>query len=208
MRALAAAASLAAILASCGGGGDAPPDVETKKSGCDDRGINPERGRTGTCLQDGYKITVVNRGDLLELESWAIKLNDYATVRTLGEGSGEVARATGRFVVVDMTVTSKLDRPANFDDNQDQMALSLGDSTFRQSFKAANGPVVDSCLIKEPAVVQPGASKTCKLIFDVPSKAAANLTTQKAAGNLNFFADIVEGDYQESTRVGTIRLYR
>jgi hypothetical protein len=206
VRALAAAVSLAAILASCDGG-DAPTDVE-KKSGCDDRGINPERGRTGTCLQGGYKLTVVNRGDLLELEGWAIKLNDYATAKTLGEGSGEVARATGTFVVFDLTVTSKLDRPTNFDDNQDQMALSLGDSTFRQSFEAANGPVDDSCLTEEPAVIQPGASKTCKIIFDVPSKAAANLTSQKAVGNLNFFSDVVEVGFEENTRVGTIRLYR
>jgi hypothetical protein len=206
VRALAAAVSLAAILASCSGG-DGPTDVE-KKSECDDRGINPERVRTGTCLQGGYKLTVVNRGDLLELEGWALRLNDYATAKTLGEGSGEVARATGTFIVFDLTATSKLDRPANFDDNQDQMALSLGDSTYRQSFEAANGPVVDSCLTKEPAVLQPGASKTCKIIFDVPSKVAANLTSRKAVGNLNFFSNVVESGYEERTSVGTIRLYR
>ena len=207
MRALAAAVCLAATLASCGGGDDASTDLE-QKSGCDDRGINPERGRTGTCLQGGYKLTVVNRGDLLKLEGWTLKLNDYATAKTLGERSGKVARAAGTFVVLDLTVTSDLDRPANFDDNQDQMALSLGDSTFRQSFEAANGPVADSCLIKKPAVIQPGTSKTCKLIFDVPRKAAANLTSAEAVGNLTFFPAIVEGSYEESTRVGTIRLYR
>lgn len=204
---LAAAVSLAVILASCGGGGDASTNVE-QESGCDDRGINPERGRTGTCLQDGYKLTVVNRGDLLEVEGWTIELNDYATAKTLGEGSGKVARAGGTFVVFDLTVTSKLKRPANFDDNQDQLALSLGDSTFRQSFEAANGPVADSCLTKKPAVIQPGASKTCKIIFDVPSRVAANLTSREAVGNLNFFPAIVEGGYEESSRVGTIRLYR
>jgi hypothetical protein len=57
-------------------------------------------------------------------------------------------------------------------------------------------------------VIQPGASKTCKIIFDVPSKAAANLTSQKAVGNLNFFSDVVEVGFEENTRVGTIRLYR
>lgn len=206
MRALAAAFSIAAILASCAGD-RARTDVE-KKSGCDRRGIDPEQGRTGTCLEGGYKLTVVNRGDLLELEGWTLELNGHSTAKTLGERPGKVARAAGMFVVFDLTATSKLDRPTNFDDNQDQLALSLGDRTFRQSWEAANGPVADSCLAKEPAVLQPGASKTCKIIFDVPSKVAAHLTSPKEGGNLNFFVDVVEAGYKESSRVGTIRLYR
>jgi hypothetical protein len=207
VRILGATLFLAAILASCGGGGDTPTDVE-KESECDDRGINPERGRTGTCLQGGYKLTVVNRGDLLQLEDWTLKLNDYATAKTLGEGSGEVARADGTFVVFGLTVTNRQDRPVTFDDNQDQMTLSLGDNTFRQSFEAASGPVVDSCLTKKPALIPAGTSKTCKIAFDVPTKAAESLTSRKAVGNLNFFATVVETGDAEKARVGTIRLYR
>lgn len=204
MRTLGAAVSLAAILASCGGGGDTPTDVE-RKTECDDRGINPERGRTGTCVQGGYKFTVVDRRDLLELENLAVKLNDYATARSVGHGSAGVARATGTFVIFDLTVTNKLRRPATFDDNQDHTLLLLGDNAFRESFEAADGPVADSCLVKRPAEIQPEASKTCKIIYDVPSPTAANLTSPRAAGNLNFFSGAVGDGLQ---RIGTIRLYR
>src|SRR5829696_9947369 len=82
---------------------------------------------------------------------------------------GDAERASGVFVIVSLTATNKLDSPATIDSSAEQFHLLTDDKQYSQNFDVANGGIDDSCLFKDPQEVQPGLSKTCKAVFDVPS---------------------------------------
>lgn len=195
---------------------EAPGETETEtetdepaSKACDDKGINREGLKTGTCYEGGYRLTVVNKDDLLKLEELNAKLNGWTTASNLASGGGGgSARAAGIFVIFDLTITNKLNGPVAFDETQDQVILGIGERNFTENFDAQNGPLEDSCLWKEPSEIQPGLSKTCKVVFDVPPKAAELMTerSDKGGGNLVLF-NFSDQDTEDRNRYGAFRLY-
>lgn len=182
-------------------------ETEPEDDSCEAKGINPEKLKTGTCTDDqGRTAVVVNKADTLQLKELSVTMNGFTTAETLGGEFDDPVSASGVFVVFDLTVTNKLDMPASFDQDQDQVVLALGNANYTESFEAENGPVEDSCLFKEPSDIQPGTSKSCKVVFDVSAKHGQNVAAKSLKGNLNVlnFSDSAEESFN---RYGTIRLY-
>jgi hypothetical protein len=116
--------------------------------------------------------------------------------------------ASGEFIVASMTITNELPAPQSFDEAGTQQAgLILDGSVFKEDLAAENGADTQSCLRTHGTPIQPRASQTCDVIFDVPKSAAADLG-KHGSGDLylvNFGSDLSGGAFPQT--IGQIRLY-
>ena len=100
-------------------------------------GIDRAALKEGVCQSRGHTVKVVDRGSELRLNELDATFHGYATAKSLTAETG-TASARGTFVILDLAVTNRLNRPVRFD--PDQIVLRLGGRTFTHHFDAMNMP--------------------------------------------------------------------
>jgi hypothetical protein len=164
--------------------------------------------REGTCTHAGVTWVIVDQNHTLELSTLWAKLAAVRTAKGLASGAA-TSTASGKFVIASVTITNKLAAPQTFDQAHTQQAgLILNGAVFKEAVGAESGSDSNSCLKRNGAQIQPGASETCDVIFDVPASAAADLG-KHGSGDLwlaNFGSDLTASVFPQT--VGQIRLYR
>jgi hypothetical protein len=170
-------------------------------------GINPTGMREGTCTHAGITWTIVDEFHTLNLKTLSAKLIDVRTTKSLASTTA-ASTANGDFLVATVTLTNKLAAPQTFDSAATQQAgLILDGAVFKEATDAENEADATSCLKLHSSPIQPGASLTCDVIFDVPTSAAADLG-KHGSGDLylvNFGSDLAGSVYPQA--IGQIRLY-
>jgi hypothetical protein len=194
----AALAAVTGICCSCGNSGNvgtvvrtmtappvtvtAAPTATTSASSasrdCDALGINYKQLKEGTCVSGGKTISVVNKSSTVHLSSLDAALNGFYTQASLGDSSGSGAPASGKFVILSITIKNKLHTPQQWQNGQASLFIAMSTSagnSYSESFAAENGPDGNSCLSKSGALsggFQPGLAITCDVVFDVPADAS------------------------------------
>ncbi len=170
---------------------------------CDELGINSEEMREGTCKEGAETFVVVNRDSTLRLpELDATLIGEEVTDSIAGEFSAE--SASGTFVIFTLKVKNKLHSPTAFDSNQQQVTLVVNENQYTEDFDAENGPL-ESSFMWQGEAIQPEATQTGTVVFDVPVSIAKKIPKE---GNL----DIIDFSGSESYGVskgpiGIIRTY-
>jgi hypothetical protein len=165
---------------------------------CARRGIDPDRGTTGTCKLGAQTLTVVNRGQRLTLAGYTVtrvqaRISRVLTSRTLGSR----ARARGRFVEIAFRVTN-------------HGTSELGDVTptlvvgkRRYSVDQRHQFFVQG---DNPFPIQSGERATVRAVYDVPPTIARQV---RSIGGL-----VVNGDSKRTaatidgaSTIGRVRLH-
>jgi hypothetical protein len=173
---------------------------------CNALGINPVGMREGTCTHGGITYVVVNEDHTLKLATLWASLNGVHTARSLTNDTA-VATARGQFLMATLSITNKLPHPRTFDQGHTQQAGVILDGAVYKEDVAAENADSNSCLRQNGTSIQPGDSKTCDVIFDIPTTAAADLG-KHGSGDLylvNFGSDLSGSTLAQM--VGQIRLY-
>lgn len=179
-----------------------PQEVD---SSCESKGINAQEKKEGVCEgESGQKVRVVNRDSLLRMRELNVRLVNVEVTDTLS-GAIDTQAARGKFVILTLAVTNKLDSPVSFDDSQDQVALISDGKTYSEDFDAENGGI-ESSFVWQSEEIQPEETLTGTIVFDIPEKAAAEFQSADAAGNLAI-TNFSDGINEEPSIVGVIRLY-
>lgn len=192
-----------------GGNGDSDEveegTVEALGPNCDAMGINRKQGREGICVERGRRFVVVDKGSTLRLKELNARLvNIEMTDSVTGAPGAGTASASGTFVIVTLAITNKLDGPVIFDEFQEQVFLLLGGNRYSEDFDAENGPVQES-FTWQGKEIQPEATQTGAVVFDVPNKVLADLNKDGNIFILNFSeADSLSG---QPKVFGIIRTY-
>ncbi len=171
--------------------------------GCDELGINSEKLVEGECTEGGTTFVVVNRDSTLQLPELSARLVGIEITDSVG-GEYRTEAASGKFATFTLEVKNKLHSPAQFDENQKQAVLVVNENEYTEDFEAENGALESSFLwIGEP--IQPEATQTGDVVFDVPNSIARKIETE---GNLDIlnFSD-AEGYGEPTKAIGTIRTY-
>jgi hypothetical protein len=106
---------------------------------------------------------------------------------------------------VKLTVTSRLNAPTTFDQDQGQTTLVIGENEYSQDFDAENLP--GESFVWNDEDIQPGEERVGTVIFDVPDSAVGGLDTD---GNLyvtNFSESGVDAS-EIKTTVAVLRTYQ
>jgi hypothetical protein len=168
-----------------------PPD-------CDAAGINAQQLREGTCVAGAQTVVVVNKTGTLHLKSLDANYVGF--------------HRNGKFATLTITIKNKLHTPQQWQPTMAALFLpgtsaGAGNSpNYLESLDADTGDQ-NSCLWKTGTAanggLQPGASVTCDVVFDIPASAdpAAN-------GSGLYIANFGE-DVSNPSRlpVGIIRTY-
>lgn len=164
---------------------------------CARRGIDPERGRTGTCKLGAQTLTVVNRGQRLTLATYTVTRVTATISRVLtSRALRSRARARGRFVQIAFRV-------ANHGTSE------LGDVTptlvvgeRRYSVDQRHRFLVQG---DNPFPIQSGQRATVRAVYDLPPKIARQV---RSIGGL-----VVNGDAKRTaatidgaSSIGRVRL--
>lgn len=170
---------------------------------CEELGINAGEMKEGECSEDGSTFVVANRDSTLQLPELSARLVDVEITDSVG-GEFESDTANGTFAIFTLEIKNKLHSPVTFDEGQEQVSLVVNENEYTQDFEASNGPLESSFLwIGEP--IQPEATQTGDVIFDVPTPIARKIETE---GNLDIlnFGDV--GTYEQPQKaIGIIRTY-
>ncbi|HTU86951.1 MAG TPA: DUF4352 domain-containing protein [Solirubrobacteraceae bacterium] len=161
---------------------------------CQAAGISLGGTKQGTCLNDSVKLTVVNRGDRLNLDGYALTVTGARVAKRIsGQDGAPSTRAKGEFVVVAVKVTNTGASPLN-----QPVDAELVSTQVYQSDGFAEGS-------REPFGVFPlrrGATATTHLVFDVPVGAVG----VAVRGGAIFVPGDSDGTIQTDTRLGVSRL--
>ena len=200
----------ALILAGCGGsssngggsGSEKRKSFATGTDQCDSKGINSRQGKTGTCVRNGVTYTVVDKGQLLDLEELSAKVLDVKVTRLLRGQSKLPARPKHAWVVVSMQVKNKTGKTHRLGGpGFEQLSIGGGSESDPE---AANTVLKDSFF--ELGEIPAGATKTGKEVFEITSGFARRFKKTKATLGIVNFSDA--GFADESKRVGVIRLWK
>jgi hypothetical protein len=161
---------------------------------CQQDGITLAGTRTGTCLSNSLKLTVVNRGGRLMLSGYSVTVTGTRVTKSIsGQDGAPSTRANGEFVIVALRVTNTGSSPL-----EQPVDAELVSTEVFQADGVAEGSL-------QPLGVFPlrrGASATTHLVFDVPA-AAVGVAVQ--GGSV-----LVPGDsdstIQTDTQLGVSRL--
>jgi hypothetical protein len=178
-----------------------PTKAATSPTDCDTLGINPTGMREGTCTHAGITYVIVDMNHTLKLHTLSAELNGVRMTSTL-----DGTTAQGKFVVPSVTITNHLELPQTFDASGTQQAgLILSGTVYKEATTAEK---IDpaSCL-SQASRIPAGQSKTCDVVFEVPSSSAADLGKHGSADLyiVDFGSDL-SGSVSPQT-VGQIRLY-
>jgi hypothetical protein len=179
----------------------------TASTDCNALGINPTGMREGTCTHAGITWVIVDENHTMKLKALWARLVAVRTTKVLASTTAATT-ANGQFLVASVTITNKVPAPQTFDQAGTQQAgLILDGAVFKEAVGAESEADANSCLRLHGTPIQPSASETCDLIFDVPTHAAADLG-KHGSGDLylvNFGSDLA-GSVLPQT-IGQIRLY-
>ena len=182
---------------------DSTSDLQSEND-CDELGINFQEQKEGACDDDGTTLHVVNRDTTLQLPELSARLVDIELTDAVG-GEYTSEAADGTFAVFTLEIKNKLHAPMEFDQFQEQVSLSINENVFTQDFDAANGPLESSFLWIGEAI-QPQATQTGSVVFDLPKSVAKKVETD---GNLMIVNFSDADSYGEGTQepLGIIRTY-
>jgi hypothetical protein len=177
---------------------------------CVKGGFNEHQLKQGTCLYDRRTETIVDKATLLRLKSLTAKLDGITEQNSLSSGFGQSAVANGKFVVLTITLTNRLDTPQQWQSGQADLFVAVGATggkNYSEDFNAENGPDQNSCLWKAGSIgsggIQPAESSTCDVVFDIPQ-----ILSPTHSGSGLFIENFGEADTLNPTMpVGDIRLY-
>src|SRR5579862_6963118 len=120
----------------------------------------------------------------------------------------QAASAQGRFVLVSVTITNRLELTQTFDKSGTQQAGLILDGTVYKEDTAVESRADSKSCLSGKASLAPGESRTCQVVFDVPAASAGDLGKHGRADlYLVDFGSDLSGSLVPQT-VGQIRLYR
>lgn len=161
--------------------------------------------REGTCTHAGITYVIVDENHELKLHSLTAKLNEIRVENALA--GSHPAGAGGKFLVVSITVSNRLELPQSLDrDGTQQTGLILDGTVYKEDSSVERASDIHSCLSRSTPIAA-GKSETCDVIFEVPASSAADLE-KHGSGDLyvvDFGSDLA-GSIPPQT-VGQIRLY-
>ena len=162
-------------------------------------GIDPIRGKTGTCKHGQQTLVVVDRGQRLTLPGYSVtRVRASITRRVTSSRLRGFARARGRYVVLRFIVSNRGDAPLE----RVSPTLFIGRRRYAIDTRAL-------FLLQErsPFPIQPGDRATVVAIYDVPANAARRARSRGALvvdGDLGVAAATIDG----ATTIGRVRLHR
>lgn len=170
---------------------------------CKDKGIDAQQRNEGTCEANGLTVTVANRDTPLRLEELTATLTDIE-IRATIEGEYDTVRARGKFVILRLSVTNRLDAPEAF--ASQQAVLQIENKTYTQS-SDGDLTAVEDAWTSQYEELQPGETRQGALIFDLPAAAAAKAESRAATPNLLLVNFSAVGE-ENPKRFGLFRLSR
>jgi predicted peroxiredoxin len=155
----------------------------------------------GDCMNDGVRLTVTGRAHPLVMKTMKVRYKSLRVVKT-AVSSYDRATANGKFVIVKITVTNRTNRPQDFSSIGDGPAILLVDGKqYTQDINAAN-TADDAAFESQAKSIQPDASQTGDVVFDVPAARIAPLLDHGVILFLDFGKDTID-----NPPLGAIRLY-
>lgn len=176
------------------------PPPTPKGQSCDEKGINAQEGNEGTCIEEGKRITAVNKDSTLSLKELDAVLVGIEQTKTLGGES-----ANGTYALFTLKVTNKASEPKDLGSLGEQPILSVNGKTYTRDTEAEIG--LDGPFGITESEVQPDETVTGQVVFDLPPPASSQLETPKGAGNLALF-NFSDEDPETAKSAGVIRLYQ
>jgi len=209
MMALLALLALAGGFGACGGGsgekaatrasatttGDRAP---SKGPSCAAKGIDRTHLKEGTCTAGGVRMVVANHTSELRLRTLAVAIKNIAAATKRGN-----ATATGTYVVLTLSVRNLTGQSQRFAGETRQIALTIGEAHFGESLEAESSSDPRS-FAAEGRTVEPHATRTGEVVFDVPTARAKELPKSGRLFVANWNESFAEGSPKE---VGQFRLY-
>jgi hypothetical protein len=179
------------ILSGLGKPAATPPGVVRT---CQAAGIAVAGTKQGTCLDDSVKLIVVNRGDRLRLNGYAVRVTGTRVAKSIsGQDGAPPTRAKGEFVIVAVRVTntghSPLDQPVDAELVSTQVYQADG---FAEASLQPFGMFP----------LRRGASASTHLVFDVPPGAVG----VAVRGGAIFVPGDSDATVQTDTQLGVSRL--
>src|ERR1700760_4299093 len=106
------------------------PSANRPYDDCPSKGIDPQEMKEGTCQVGGTKTVVVNRGDLLELETLDARLEGMreGTARSVPAGNKPAPKGK-EFVPFDVEITNRTAEPQSVGESQLALAGGWGQDT-------------------------------------------------------------------------------
>jgi hypothetical protein len=172
---------------------------------CRAKGIDPEQMVEGTCQVGKTKTVVVDRGDLLELETLDARLEGMREATTMSGPEGTKSAGKGNeFVTFDVEITNRTDKSQSV--GESQVALAGGwdeDIAVDRRYEPRS-------FLSRPTPIAAGETAHGTVTFLMKKTAAKGLVK---VGNLdidNF--DAGEGDYEpeavfKRSELGVMRTY-
>jgi Domain of unknown function (DUF4352) len=182
-----------------------PPD-------CNAAGINAQQLREGTCVDGPMTVVVVNKTSTLHLKSLDANYAGFHTQNSLRDSTGVgTATANGKFAILTITIKNTLRAPQQWQPSMAALFIpttSTGSgNSYSEDFNAESGADQNSCLWKTGSAahggLQPGASVTCDVVFDIP--ASADPAARGSGLDIANFGEDVSNPSRQP--VGIIRTY-
>jgi hypothetical protein len=181
------------------------PSSHRPHDDCPSKGIDPQEMKEGTCQVGGTKTVVVNRGDLLELETLDARLEGMREGTTMSGPEGTKLAANGKeFATFDVEITNTTDKPQSVGESQLALAGGWGeDAGVERGYEPHS-------FLSRPTPIAPGETADGTVTFQMETKAVDFLRKE---GNLdvdNFGAG--NGDYTpeevfDQPELGVMRTY-
>lgn len=183
------------------------PSANRPHDDCPSKGIDPQEMKEGTCQVGGTKTVVVNRGDLLELETLDARLEGMREVTTMSGPEGTRLAPHGKkFVTFDVEITNNTGKPQTVGESQLALAGGWGEDTaVERGYEPRSFP-------SRADPIAPGETVGGTVTFRMTAAGVENLRKE---GNLdidNFGAGGADGDYApeevfDQPELGVMRTY-
>ncbi len=189
--------------------------TSTSTDECVSKGITA--GGTGECTgPDGVTSIVRNRGQTLSLDAYSLRIQKIYVTRSVSPPSsfgGNVERAQGTFVIFQVRVRNRSKQPFDFNRGLSYTGLVVGNDSYSPTANTAAGVYKAFSVLGERAKtdirIQPGASNTEFIVFDIPRAAAKAAQEPGSALNVIPKSEVDSGNDASvgvTSAVGTIRL--
>ena len=211
------------VLAGCNSGGDDTTDQakngekkgQKKDKGqkkkkkdpksCENRGINPREGKTGTCNVNGKPVVVVNRDDTLVLKELDVKVGKVSGATSLNGPAGAVPAAKGKvFITAQLRVKNKTSKAEQFDEKFKQVRLRVAGAGFPGNEKGEG--VVKNSFFNQNRKIPPGKTQTAAVVFQ--GKAGIDKALRQRGADPSILIWNFSDEAGKSPPNGTIRLWK
>jgi hypothetical protein len=174
LRLTAVASVLPAIAVAAGCGGSPKKHVSRAHTSiraasgdnCDAKGISGSARREGVCTAGGFRVVVVNKAHWLHMQGYDVRILGMRPAVSLKPRSGPV-RSHGRFLVVTLSVKSRLASPQRFDNGSNLVQILINKKTFSENAEAEADPTIGS-FASRTVEIQPDEVNTGTVVFDLP----------------------------------------